>query len=170
MPDRITLDAIGALHSPPVIDAAGEIVTPGAPLPGWHVNATHPVPGWDAQRTTPATPRREFAGAPTVFYTFASQAAYLAALATANLAAPAPVPDSVTARQAEQALILAGLYDRVEPAIDAIANPKERALVRSEWRRSQTFERTRPALLGLAQALGMSSAQLDDLFRLAKTL
>lgn len=170
MPEHITLDAIGALKGPPVLDAAGETVTPGAPLPGWHVNATHPVPGWDAWRVTPATPRREFAGAPTVFYTFASEAAYLAALATANLTAPAPVPPVVTARQAEQALILAGLYDKVEPAIEAIPNPQQRALVRSEWRRSQTFERNRPALLALAQALGMGSAQLDDLFRLAGKL
>ena len=80
------------------------------------------------------------------------------------------VPVSVTARQAEQALILAGLIDLVEPAIDAIPDPTQRAMVRSEWRRSQVFERNRPSLIALGSALGLNAAALDALFVKAATL
>lgn len=99
-------------------------------------------------------------------------AAWLAAGGTPSPADPLSVvvPVSVTARQAEQALILAGLIDLVEPAIDAIPDPTQRAMVRSEWRRSQVFERNRPSLIALGSALGLNAAALDALFVKAATL
>lgn len=79
--------------------------------------------------------------------------------------APTPVvPPSVTRRQARQALLLAGLLDDVQPAIDAISNATQRALVQIEWEDSLTFERSRPSLISLATALGLDSDALDDLF------
>jgi hypothetical protein len=164
---QIDIDPIGTLYADPVGEAAP------LPLPGYHVNATHAVPGWSAWRVTPATPRRVFAGVPTVFYTFASQQDFATAMETAVLSVPtAPtVPASVTARQAHQALIVMGLYDQVAPAINAIADATQRRLVQAEWDKSQVFERNRPALIALATgALGMTEQQLDDLFVFAATL
>lgn len=80
---------------------------------------------------------------------------------------PAPavvVPESVTRRQARQALLLAGLLDSVQPAIDAIPDPIERGLVQIDWDDSQEFERHRPTLLMLASALGLTEEQVDTLF------
>jgi len=56
------LDPVGVLYEPPVLDAAGEIVTPAQPLPGWHVNlqATElPAPALPFL-VAPATPRQAF--------------------------------------------------------------------------------------------------------------
>lgn len=86
------------------------------------------------------------------------------------LAAAQSVPQEVTRRQAKQALALAGLLANVQPAIDAIKNPTQRALMQIEWDDSQVFQRNRPALLGLAAALGLNSTQLDSLFIQAATL
>jgi len=76
----------------------------------------------------------------------------------------ASVPASVTRRQAKQALLLNGLLAGVQPAIDAIPDAAQRAMIRIEWDDSQVFERDRPALIALGSALGLTNAQLDDLF------
>ena len=76
----------------------------------------------------------------------------------------AAVPASVTRRQAKQALLLNGLLANVQPAIDAIPDATQRAMIQIEWDDSQVFERDRPALIALGSALGLTSVQLDDLF------
>lgn len=81
-----------------------------------------------------------------------------------------PVPREVTRRQAKQALLLAGLLDDVQPAIDAIPEATQRGLIQIEWDDSQVFERDRPALIALATALGLDSDDLDDMFRTASAL
>ena len=162
-PDFGSLDVIGKLYTQPETGPAAE-------LPGWHVNSPWPIAGWDAYKVTPTTPRRVFAGQPTTFYTFDSEPDFLLALETVDLSPPPPVPHSVTRRQARQALLLAGLLSQVQPAIDAIPNPTMRALTEIEWNDSLHFERDRPALIGLATALGMTSAQLDQLFITASKL
>jgi hypothetical protein len=83
---------------------------------------------------------------------------------------PVPVPASVTRRQARQALVLAGKFDLVQPAIDAIPNALQRKLMQIEWDDSQEFERNRPSLIAIGQAIGLTSSELDDLFRTAVTL
>lgn len=87
--------------------------------------------------------------------------------------APAPpttlVPIRVTARQAEQALILTNKYDTVVAALAAIPGVQGE-LARTEWARSQFFERQRPLVLQMAQSLGWSDADLDELFILAGSL
>ncbi len=100
---------------------------------------------------------------------------YEAWLSAGNTPEPAPVvvpgvPQVVTARQAWQALILAGLIDQVQPAIDAVPDPVQRRLLDAEWNKSQEFHRTRPTLIALATAIGMTEADLDDLFTQAAQL
>lgn len=101
--------------------------------------------------------------------------AYEAWLSAGNTPEPAPVvqpgvPQVVTARQAWQALILAGLIDQVQPAIDAVPDPVQRRLLDAEWNKSQEFHRTRPTLIALATAIGMTETDLDDLFTQAAQL
>jgi hypothetical protein len=90
----------------------------------------------------------------------------------AELAPPAigGVPQVVTRRQARQALLLAGLLDSVQAAISAIPDTTQRRLAQIEWDDSQNFERQRPLLVSLATALGLTSAQLDQLFVTASGL
>lgn len=78
--------------------------------------------------------------------------------------APVRVPQSVTRRQARQALLLAGKLDDVQPAINAITDPVQRGLLQIEWEDSLTFERQRPNLIALAAAIGLNAAALDALF------
>lgn len=165
-PDTGPLDVIGKLFTQPTD------TTPAAELPGWHVNAPWPIAGWDTYKVTPTTPRRVFGGQETVFYTFGAEADFLLALEAADLSPPPLVPASVTARQAVQALLLVGITEAmVEAAIAAVPDPVQRGLVSAEWRRSQTFERHRPSLVALATtALGMTTAQLDQLFIVADSL
>lgn len=155
------LDVIGTIYS------AGE--TPTA-LPGWHVNSPWPIAAFAAQRVTPATPRRVFAGVPTVFYTFTDEAEFLALLGQAEFSTPVPVPQVVTRRQARQALLLAGVLSQVPLAIAAIQDPLQRGMVQIEWDDSQVFERKRPTLITLAAALGMNDEALDQLFLTASEL
>lgn len=84
--------------------------------------------------------------------------------------APATVPQSVTRRQARQALLLAGKLASVQPAIDAIADATERGLMQIWWDDSRDFERTNAALISMATTLALSSAQIDQLFITAATL
>jgi DnaJ-domain-containing protein 1 len=80
------------------------------------------------------------------------------------------VPQSVTRRQARQALLIAGKLSQVQPAIDAIADPLQRGMVQIEWDDSQTFERQRPTLIALATAIRLDDAEIDALFTHAATL
>lgn len=77
---------------------------------------------------------------------------------------PPQVPQSVTRRQARQALLIAGHLSSVQPAIDAIQDALQRGMVQIEWDDSQTFERQRPTLIALATAIGMDSEAIDNLF------
>jgi hypothetical protein len=81
-----------------------------------------------------------------------------------------PVPQSVTKRQARQALLLAGLLDQVQSKIDAIPDATARGMAQIEWDDSQVYERNRPILISLGTALGLSSGDLDQLFRTAAAL
>ncbi|MES2633997.1 MAG: hypothetical protein V4669_13570 [Pseudomonadota bacterium] len=80
------------------------------------------------------------------------------------------VPQTVTRRQAKQALLLAGLLSSVQAAIDAIPDATQRALVQIEWDDSLNFERNRPVLIALGTAMGLDSAAMDQLFITADTL
>lgn len=74
------------------------------------------------------------------------------------------VPAKVTRRQARQALLLAGKLDLVQPAIDAMTDPTQKAMAQIEWDDSQDFERSRPLLIALAYAIGLTDEDIDNLF------
>lgn len=83
---------------------------------------------------------------------------------------PVIIPQEVTRRQARQALYLSGILGNVQAAIDAIPDVTQRNMVQIEWDDSLAFERTRPTLVALATALGLSSEDLDNLFIQASKL
>lgn len=82
------------------------------------------------------------------------------------------VPEKVTARQAVEALLRSGVTEaQIEASLAAIPDAAQRAIAQNLWRRSNDFERTNPVLIALAtQSLGMTEAQLDQLFITAATL
>jgi hypothetical protein len=75
------------------------------------------------------------------------------------------VPQSVSFRQAKQELIVRGWWPVILAAVDTIADPIERELMRAEVLDSQEYERKRPALVAMAKGvLGLTDEQIDDLF------
>lgn len=78
----------------------------------------------------------------------------------------APVP-VVSAFQARAALLQAGLLDDVETYM---AQPETDPFVRLAWDKAQEFRRDSPTVNSLAAPLGLTTFQLDDLFRFAKTI
>lgn len=84
-------------------------------------------------------------------------------------APPVPVPQSVTMRQARLALHAAGLLSGVDAAIASMQEPaKTAALI--EWEYASAVERNAGLVPAMASALGMTDAQIDDLFITAATL
>jgi hypothetical protein len=80
-----------------------------------------------------------------------------------------PVPEVVTMRQARLALLGAGLLAQVNTAVANMPGTDGDA-ARIEWEFSSTVERHRPLVLSLITALGLTDAQLDELFRQAAAL
>ena len=74
------------------------------------------------------------------------------------------IPNSVTKLQAKLQLLEIGLLDEVEALIEQDRKAK------LYWTDSQNFLRTDEILFGMATALGLSDAQLDDLFLQASKL
>ena len=144
------IDTIGVIYKPTGVmikDKDGIEYPEMMPLDGWHVNVWV-LPEEDAAPLQP--------------YTIEPSNA---TRCWGNEQATAPViPHSITRAQARAALILAGLIGQVQPAIDAIVDPLQRALVQNDWDNRLTFERDNATLLALATALGLTDAQLDDLF------
>lgn len=75
-----------------------------------------------------------------------------------------PVPASITASQARVALHRAGLLTSVTALVD---NPATDTEIKIFWEYEVTLDRASPALNAMAAALGLTSAQVDDLFRVA---
>lgn len=78
---------------------------------------------------------------------------------------PASVPESVSRFQARAALMQEGLLSAVE-AVVAQAD----ALTQMAWSDALEFRRDSPAIASLAAQVGLSSEQVDDLFRTAKSI
>lgn len=74
------------------------------------------------------------------------------------------VPKSITVRQARQQLIVMGLIAQVESIIESTIDVAQKAVLRNYWEYSQVFERNSPVLVQLGQGLGLTEAELDDLF------
>jgi hypothetical protein len=81
-----------------------------------------------------------------------------------------PVPQSVTMRQARLALLGAGLLDDIEEAIASIPDPVQRRAAQIEWEYATIVERNSALIQQLAPTLGMTEAQMDELFATAAAL
>ena len=73
------------------------------------------------------------------------------------------VPQRVTARQAQLALLDAGLLDDVDAIIEVLP-ANVRAHVRIEWDRATHVERGSTVTQMVATALGLTATQIDELF------
>lgn len=82
---------------------------------------------------------------------------------------PTPVPQSVTMRQARLALHAAGLLSGVDAAIASMQEPAKTAAT-IEWEYASAVERNAGLVPAMAAALGMSEADIDNLFITAATL
>lgn len=80
------------------------------------------------------------------------------------------IPNFVTKRQGRQQMILLGLLDQVQTAIDSIPDPIQKALVQSFWDDSTQYERNHPQMIQLSEAVGMTEEQLDGAFIAASQL
>ena len=90
----------------------------------------------------------------------------LLATMQANLATTlAIVPSPVLQSQARAAIYAAGLKAAVEAAV-AAADVSTQAL----WYTAAYIDRDNPLVIALGAQLGLTSAQIDDLFRVAATL
>lgn len=77
------------------------------------------------------------------------------------------IPQAVTRFKALAAMHNAGLLTSVQSIIDA---PETDMLVKLAWDNAQTFERTSPTVLALAQTLSLTGEQLDALFTQASQI
>lgn len=82
---------------------------------------------------------------------------------------PEPVPSSVTMRQARLALHAHGKLTAVQDAINLLPDPPKTA-AQIEWDYASVVERASPFVEMLTPALGMTDAEMDDLFREAAKL
>lgn len=78
--------------------------------------------------------------------------------------APPVIPQVVSRFQARAALLLAGLLDDVEALMSAPGTP---ALAKLAWADAQEFKRNSPTVQAMAAAIGLTEAQLDELFTTA---
>lgn len=79
------------------------------------------------------------------------------------------VPKSVTMRQARLALLQSGKLSAVNSALAGMAGVQGEA-ARIEWEFSNEVQRAQPLVAALAPILGMTSAELDQLFITAARL
>jgi hypothetical protein len=82
-------------------------------------------------------------------------------------AAKPPVPQAVTNFQARAALLKAGLFDQVNNAL--LAQPVN-STARQAWEYANELTRNGTLVNSVSETLGLSAAQLDDLFRQAATI
>lgn len=73
------------------------------------------------------------------------------------------IPSVVTMAQAKLALLYAGLYEQVEQALADLPEPQKTAAL-IEWNHRQTLERGHPLVGQVADGLGLTEQQLDELF------
>jgi hypothetical protein len=80
------------------------------------------------------------------------------------------VPTAITMRQARLALLGSGLLDKVEPAIASILDEKNKSVAEIEWQFSQSIERASEWFANITNAVGLTSEQVDSLFKQAGEL
>lgn len=81
-----------------------------------------------------------------------------------------PAPETVSSRQGMQQLIIAGLDELVESAIEGISDVTQRKLTQAWFLRATEWERDNPQFIGLMHELGLTDQQADDHMRAAALL
>jgi len=82
-----------------------------------------------------------------------------------------PVPFKVSPRQLRLAMLAGGINpSTVTAAIDAIPDAAQKAAALVEWEYAIWFERTHPLINSLAAGLGLTSDDVDNLFRQANQI
>lgn len=84
-------------------------------------------------------------------------------------AVPPTVPSRITRRQGRLALLHAGKLSEVESAIGAIADPTQKMAAQIEYENA-TWERGNPWIEQLGVQIGLTPADIDQLFITAATL
>ena len=84
---------------------------------------------------------------------------------TDEMRARSPIPQSVSMRQAELALLDADLLDDIEALIPMLPRSDQ-----ISWKRASVVERSNPLVAYVQQTKGMTDAQIDALFVQAATL
>lgn len=79
------------------------------------------------------------------------------------------VPAEVDLWKFRAAIRIAGLYDSVMSAIAALPENK-RIVIEEKFRAKDTISRRDPTLVAMAASLGLTEAQVDNVFRTAHTL
>jgi hypothetical protein len=79
-------------------------------------------------------------------------------------AAPVQVPEVITCGQGREALYNAGLFGKVQPAIDAIEDADTKWRVQNAWDYRPTWGRESPFVAMMAAILGLNNKQTDELF------
>lgn len=97
---------------------------------------------------------------------------YLAWLAEGNVpepyvAPPPPIPSTVTRFQARVALVQAGHFDTIDTYIATLPKTDVKRLA---WEDAAEWERASPTLNFLANMLGLTDTDVDDLFILASSI
>lgn len=86
------------------------------------------------------------------------------------VAAPAPqAPESVTMRQARQAMLSAGILAQVDALIAAMPG-EEGESARIDWNHARDVKRDWPLIGALGPQMGLTEQQIDDLFIYAATV
>ncbi len=79
-------------------------------------------------------------------------------------------PDALQPVQLRTWLLYAGKLDQVDELIDGIPDQMQRAEAKQRWEYTLTIPRTHPMVLMIGQALGMTSAEMDEAFIQAATM
>jgi len=86
-----------------------------------------------------------------------------------NAIAPSSIPQSVTMRQARQAMLYAGILAQVEALIEAMPG-EEGESARIDWNHARDVKRDWPLIGALGPQMGLTEQQIDDLFIYAATV
>lgn len=74
------------------------------------------------------------------------------------------IPQIITARQLRLMLISKGIsLQRIASIIEALP-PEQRDIAKVSWEYAHTFERNNPMLLQVAEAIGITEEELNDIF------
>ena len=74
------------------------------------------------------------------------------------------VPESISQMKLRKQLILSGIsIASIDALIQSLPQPN-RDLIYTMWEYAVVFDRSNPELIGLAQMLGLTSEQLDEIF------